>query len=1055
MMAFGTPYAMYGCQDYRAPQNELAISSDEDSDNEIDDDQGHSSLLNFSFGENDSDVDLSNDIYSSSLQGNRYQRPSSIRRSLHDGERGGPFSIVSDNDDDEDDDGDVDDDGDDDDGDDEDDDGEDDEDDDGGPRSGANEYDEYDEENCLGRRITRVSTAYSAAGSQVSSSVVNRKKTAKMYLLNYLGDRGFLRPKLLSSKNGVTFHVATSGDTVFLPTLSPTDDEYLNHLSRLNDDIPAPETSSGPLATNDPTETFRPELFHRESQSTISGLTRNQPNRTGTTESEVSPNVTQSTEESGNSNSISLQATDSNTTVDNSSNNTESENVPYNVAVIMSIKKTMELSSVKSELYSRIRVYWSNGLPPDKLETEEYYTGGQLSWEFTNNNYNLYVGISAPDQDMVIIENTQDLCKSKNFKNMHDFRDSAYLKKQKSKDLFLNDVSEASEKHSYTFQPGDYVFIVPIVFCNNIPETIYLPSARVNYHFRCGVKVIKSGTTGNTDNDTTKTNNNNDSGLSSTDANSVSALQSQSDSYDDSNAPSSAGDSTTGHFKFGRSKLFSKMKKQLHLPSRRGLSKSDCQRMIYSRMVLNLVRTPPLRSISTADKPIYINRVWTGSLSYEISFGQKYVPLGAEVPLKLKLVPLVKHISVKRIRICVVEKITYVSKNLEYEFDQVEVVANDPYSPYYPEFTSRRKPERILPLLEIRTRDKGGRAMKEEVVENCKSDNLLSYSTFKDPDSNSNVDLVEALTIDTKIRFPKYKVLSNKSARSVPPYGIDEFTQQDYVKSSATSRRGSTASGVIDFFAGKKSRKNSSISANLELPKGFTKFRTNSDLPVLNHTRLNEPKRGLYASSVNFSHINVKHKLEIMLRISKPDAEDPTKQRHFEVLIDTPVHVVSELCTTDNLELPTYAMATMSHSEQGHNINFQEPLPSFEQAISVPNSPRMSPIGSPQLRASYDPEELSIQQTMLSRASTQNNDDTSAALSRRYSNIDEMMGQNASAPARTTNSVPTVSFKESFLSHGMRTVSSVDESLNSDSEDEEAVLSEDEPPTYEEITPLM
>lgn len=1033
MMAFGTPYSIYGYQDYGAPQNELAMSSEEGTDNEIDEDQGDSSLLDYSLGGNDSDGDLGNDIYTSSLQPSRFQSQPN-RRMSNDDERGGPFSVVSDDEDDDEYDGPD------------------------NENDGDDEGDDDDfEENCLGRRITRVSTAFSATGSQISNTVVNRKKTAKTCLLNYLADRGLLRPRLLSSKNGVTFHVATSGDNIFLPTISPTDDEYLNHLSRLNDDDDdgAFGDALERLATRDPSEFSRSDVVPTGSHSTIFANRENESLATGNSEFASSNPVQSSlTEETGNGNTTNIEPTDSYTAMDDDSPAADSENIPYNIAVIMSLKKQMELSSVKAELYSRVRVYWSNGLPPDKMETEEYYTGGHLDWEFNTDNYNLYVGFSAADQELVIIENTQNLCRRKNFKNIQDFGDRPYLKKQKTKDNFLKDINEASDTNSCTFQPGDYIFIVPVVFANNIPETICLPSARVNYHFRCAAKVINSDNTDSANNDSTKSNDN-DSGLSNNGTGSTLAFQSNSN--DDSNPPSSAGDGTTSHFKFGGGKLFKKMKNHLHLPSYHGISKTDYQKMVYSHMALNLVRTPPLRSISTADKPIYINRIWTDSLSYEISFGQKYVPLDVEIPLKLKLVPLVKHLSVKRIRICVVEKITYVSKNLQYEFDQVELVANDPYSPYYPEFSSRRKPERILPLLEIRTRDKGGRAMKEEIVENCKSDNLLCYSTVRDENTNSNVEMVEALTIDTKLKFPKYKLLNKKSARSVPPYGIDEFTQLENIKSNSTSRRGSTTSGVIDFLSGRKSRKNSSISNNLDLPKPTTKFRTNSNLPIVNHTRLNEPKRGLYASSVNFSHINVKHKLEIMLRISKPDATDPTKQRHFEVLIDTPVHVVSELCTSDNLELPTYAMATMSHPDKDTTISFHEPLPSFEEAISVPNSPRVSPIGTPQLRATYDPDDLSIQQLMLSRASTQNVDDLQSASSvaRRYSNIDEMMGQSGLTTARSPNPGPTVTFKESFMKQGMKAESSLEESLESDSEDAEAILSDDEPPTYEEITPLM
>lgn len=1000
MMAFGSPYPLYGSQDYGAPQNELATTSDDETENDLDQYRGASSLLEYSFGQ---ELD-----------------------SADGGPRSRPFSVISDSDIEE----------------------------EGGGGGASVDLDE----NCLGRRITRVSTALSAAGSQMSGALDSSRKraAARAYLLNYLGERGFLKPKLLSSKNGVSFHVATSGDTVFLPTVSPSDDEYLNHLNWLDGDEDYYDGGGAPNSSNPGS---RPRMDHRESQSTISasthGANNNDSNNLHNTHSHSSrPQEASSPSLDGDSNSDSVPASVR-----------ESGGVPYNIAVIMSLKTPMELSSLKAELYSRIRIYWSNGVPPDRSESEEYYTGGQLHWDFTNENYNLYVGFSSADQEMVIAENTQNIFQSRVFSDIPEFEDRPYLKKSKTKEDFLKKVNAASEFSTNSFQAGDYVFIVPVVFDNNIPESIYLPSARVSYYFRCGVKVINTESANNTDNDSYK-NQNSDSALSGNGYNSPHGSNSDLNN-DDSNPPSSTGDSSVSHFKFGGSKLFKKMKGHLHIQGGRSITKADYQRLIYSRLSLNLIRTPPMRSISTADKPIYINRVWTDSLSYEISFGQKYVPLDADIPLKIKLVPLIKDLSIKRIRICAIEKITYVSKNLEYEFDQVDLVANDPYSPYYQEFASRRKPERVFPLLEIRTREKGGKAMKEEVVENCIGDNLLSYSSFKDSETNSTVNMVEALTVDTKIRFPKYKVLNKKMARGVPPYGIDEFVQQDYIKSSGNSRRGSAASGVIDFLAGRRSRKDSSVTeTNVAVAKNTTTFRVNSNHKVLNHTRLNEPKRGLYVTSINSSHINVKHKLEIMLRISKPDEKDPAKQRHFEVLIDTPVHIVSELCTSDNLELPTYAMATMSDTPFAGTISFDEPLPSFEQAISVPNSPRMSPIGSPQLRASYDPDELSIQQLMLSRASTQNFDDASSQAAsmatRRYSNIDEMMGNRNQKSGRSpslnqgtnvnSDSSPTVTFKNAFVETGADIPLNSEESLNSGNTYEEALLSDDEPPTYEEIT---
>ena len=78
------------------------------------------------------------------------------------------------------------------------------------------------------------------------------------------------------------------------------------------------------------------------------------------------------------------------------------------------------------------------------------------------------------------------------------------------------------------------------------------------------------------------------------------------------------------------------------------------------------------------------------------------------------------------------------------------------------------------------------------------------------------------------------------------------------------------------------------------------------------------------------------------------------------------------------MELPTYDMATMEG--KGNQVplsmnsdffgNTCPPPPTFEEAISVPASPIVSPMGSPNIMASYDPDLLSIQQLNLSRTTS-------------------------------------------------------------------------------------
>lgn len=156
-----------------------------------------------------------------------------------------------------------------------------------------------------------------------------------------------------------------------------------------------------------------------------------------------------------------------------------------------------------------------------------------------------------------------------------------------------------------------------------------------------------------------------------------------------------------------------------------------------------------------------------------------------------------------------------------------------------------------------------------------------------------------------------------------------------------------------------------------------------------------------------------------MLRISKPDPENPSKLRHYEVLIDTPIFLVSELCNSGNMELPTYDMATMggqnNHAPLSVNNDFFgntcPPPPTFEQAISVPGSPIVSPMGSPNIMASYDPDLLSIQQLNLSRTTSVSgpsglNDDTSLPNTNRnsISNGNAMNGNITNSAFASNNS---------------------------------------------------
>ncbi|QLL31560.1 hypothetical protein HG536_0B04240 [Torulaspora globosa] len=767
------------------------------------------------------------------------------------------------------------------------------------------------------------------------------KSFGREFLCEYLTERGLLAPKIISETPDIRISIATSGDHVFLPTMSSSDDEYLARLNGLrSDEEEAVEVE--PDALQDRPLGNTPDVPSHSlpgfSDSTSLNDERAIEDDTDDASDELPGGL-----ETGGSDTRTCQRMSSLTSTSVATPAFEIDNsmATCTMAVILSFPKVTTLGNIRGELCSRVRVYWHNGVPPTKSFYEEFYCAGSLEWELNTNNANLYVPLNV-SSDEKIIENNRNLRPMKLFKN-NSTEMRPYLDKNQTRTNLLKKVKL---RKSQVFQPGDYVFIIPVVFSNHIPETLYMPSARVDYRFRIATKI------------------------SSDDQTAVPGTDMDRGRQTETDQPS------------GRrfSNAIKKFKNNLHVMNQ-AQTKSDELNEIYSEYPIDVVRTPPLISISTANKPVYINRVWANSLSYEISFGQKYVPLGSKVPVKIKLAPMCKGIYLKRLRVSVIEKITFVSKNYEYEYDQIDPVAKDPYNPYFSDFASRRKKERNISLLEVRTSEKGSRAIREEIVENCINDNLLAYAAADSDDGQPIIGIAEPLMVETVLEFPRYEDLNKKTARTVPPYGIDVYTSVP--NPEAASHVPTHRSGVMGFLVNRRpslthQSKGSSDSGQLGRPQSDENFhettlRSNSGIPVQFHTNLNKTKRGLYLDSLNFSNIYSKHKLEFMLRISKIDDTNPKRLRHYEVLIDTPVFLVSELCNNGNMELPTYDMAIKKQPPLEADADAALP-PTFEEAISVPGSPIQSPIvspfGSPNVRSRYDADDLSIQQLSLSRSNS-------------------------------------------------------------------------------------
>lgn len=56
------------------------------------------------------------------------------------------------------------------------------------------------------------------------------------------------------------------------------------------------------------------------------------------------------------------------------------------------------------------------------------------------------------------------------------------------------------------------------------------------------------------------------------------------------------------------------------------------------------------------------------------------------------------------------------------------------------------------------------------------------------------------------------------------------------------------------------------------------------------------------------------------MRLSKPDAQDPTKRRHFEISIDSPFHILSCQATQANISLPAYSSPSVTQTPQNSSL---------------------------------------------------------------------------------------------------------------------------------------
>jgi hypothetical protein len=88
---------------------------------------------------------------------------------------------------------------------------------------------------------------------------------------------------------------------------------------------------------------------------------------------------------------------------------------------------------------------------------------------------------------------------------------------------------------------------------------------------------------------------------------------------------------------------------------------------------------------------------------------------------------------------------------------------------------------------------------------------------------------------------------------------------------------------------------------------GPTEMEFNVQLPTCATMQADKTKAHRLHFDTTYSNIQVHHWIKIVLRLSRPDATDPSKRRHFEISIDSPFHILSCRATQANISLPAYS----------------------------------------------------------------------------------------------------------------------------------------------------
>lgn len=412
-------------------------------------------------------------------------------------------------------------------------------------------------------------------------------------------------------------------------------------------------------------------------------------------------------------------------------------------------------------------------------------------------------------------------------------------------------------------------------------------------------------------------------------------------------------------------------------------SKSSTVRASYE---LPMVRAPPPLATSILDKPIHVNRTWNDSLHYMITFPKKHVSLGSEHIINVKLIPLAKDVILKRIRFNILEKVRYLSQDCtkEYEYDSERHTVS--------KARGQKTKDRVFTLCELKTKQKryAGTSpvpFKQEVIK-CQNDNLLN--ACYELDSQTSDDVVIASPLDINVALP---FLTSKADREFLTNPEQTAKSKSPARRSLSSKADLTLSPDIT-----SSDLIGSLGTKVGHPEGLLNLKEakkhrislSSSSYAVGHDINRETGSTIDAKALspdsNFKHIQISHRLQVSFRVSKPDPIDNQRLHHYEIVIDTPLVLLSSKCAEGSTQLPNYEEILPSlesneisdspgikfrlpqFSGKGISIkqlgtNLGERLPSFEEAISTPGSPKLL---SPEL---LSPHQSISSQNFLSRRS--------------------------------------------------------------------------------------